>query len=242
VSRRAVAPALRRPARRLRTLSRPTAAPGLGTTHRLVRHRRAAVACAALAAGCLAALAGGPVAAVAGALYGGLAVAAACGRWAARAADEAGTAALDAIGALAGDLRAGLAPAAALDAALPALSLSTVDAVRRLAQRVSCAFEVAEATGAPLADLLDRLESDARGLHLARTTAAAAAAGTRATAWLLAALPVAGLGLGYGMGADPVRILLHTAVGAGCAVLAMGLQVAGLFWSAALARTISAVA
>lgn len=51
-----------------------------------------------------------------------------------------------------------------------------------------------------------------------------------ATAWLLAALPLAGIGVGY-IGADQLRILLHAATGAGCALLALALQVAGLAWS-----------
>ena len=48
---------------------------------------------------------------------------------------------------------------------------------------------------------------------------------------MLAALPVVGLGLGAGLGADPFAWLLRT--GPGLAVLAVGiaLEVVGVLWS-----------
>ena len=78
--------------------------------------------------------------------------------------------------------------------------------------------------------------ADLRGLDRVRLTAAAHAAGTRATAGLLAVLPLAGIGVGYGMGADPLHVLLHTPVGAGCLLAALLLQLAGLGWTARLTR------
>lgn len=108
--------------------------------------------------------------------------------------------------------------------------------VRRLATRVRSAWQVAETTGAPLADLLDRLDADARTAARVRQVAASHAAGTWATAWLLAAMPVAGIAIGYGMGADPLHVLLHTALGAACAGAALAFQIGGLAWTARLAR------
>ena len=67
--------------------------------------------------------------------------------------------------------------------------------------------------------------------------AAAQAAGARATAWLLAALPLGGIALGYGIGVDPLGVLLHTPIGAGCAVGATALQVTGLLWAERLSAT-----
>jgi tight adherence protein B len=101
-----------------------------------------------------------------------------------------------------------------------------VEALRRLADQ----------TGAPLADLLERVEADARALDRIRAVAAAQAAGTRATAWLLAALPAGGIALGYAIGADPLRVLLHTPLGAGCACGAIALQFAGLAWAGRIGR------
>ncbi|MER6596151.1 hypothetical protein ABT214_30735, partial [Micromonospora purpureochromogenes] len=63
------------------------------------------------------------------------------------------------------------------------------------------------------------------------------AAGARATALLLAALPLGGIGLGYSIGADPVAVLLHTPVGAVSALTAMGLQIGGLLWAERLGGT-----
>jgi len=148
----------------------------------------------------------------------------------AKARAAAWSEALDALSGLAADLRAGLAPANALAAHW------RIEAVPLVRERVSVAWRVAEATGAPLADLLDRLDADLRGLQRVRLSAAAHAAGTRATAVLLALLPLAGIGVGYGMGADPLRVLLHTPVGTGCAAGAVLLQLAGMAWAERLSR------
>ena len=53
---------------------------------------------------------------------------------------------------------------------------------------------------------------------------------------LLAGLPMGGVGLGYAIGADPLAVLLHTPLGVVCAVTAIGLQLAGLAWSARITR------
>ncbi len=190
----------------------------------------------------VAALAGGPVAGTAAAVYGTLAASMVLRRRRVRRAAEATARALDAVAVLAADLRAGVAAGTALGAALPALSVPDVEPVSRLVDRVTSCWEVAEAAGAPLADLLDRLEADARGLDRVKANAAAQAAGAGATAWLLAALPIAGVGVGYGMGTDPLRILLHTPVGGASAGLALLLQVAGMAWSGRLARGIAGAA
>jgi tight adherence protein B len=82
---------------------------------------------------------------------------------------------------------------------------------------------------------MERVEADARAGDRARASAAAQAAGARATALLLAALPAGGIALGYGIGVDPLRVLLHTPLGAGCAAGTVLLQSAGLAWAARLA-------
>jgi tight adherence protein B len=195
-------------------------------------------------AGAVAWPAGGPVAATVASVYAWLGVAGLLRYRSARLAAEATARALDATATLAADLRAGAAPEGALRAALSALPpapAGVTEEVELLARRVSTALAVSSTTGAPLADLLDRLAADASSRARVRQAASAQAAGTTATAWLLAALPLAGIGVGFGMGADPLRVLLHTRVGAGCALLALLLQVAGLAWSRRLAGTIGAV-
>jgi tight adherence protein B len=169
---------------------------------------------------------GGPVAGVAGAVYawlGGRSLIrrAGRGRAAARRATE-----LDELVALAADLRAGLPPAALAGASrVRGSSTGLLDAVWRLAER----------TGAPAADLVERIEADARSADRAAASAAAQAAGAQATAALLAGLPLAGIGLGVAIGADPVAVLLHTPVGAACGVAAVLLQSGGLLWAERLA-------
>jgi tight adherence protein B len=201
---------------------------------------RAAVAivgAAALAAGAAAAL-GGVVAAVLAFGYGLLGLRAAHRAVTERAVTARRTAALDLIGGLAADLRAGVAPSAAVEAARVALSAERPDpAVRRALHRLTVACEVSERLGAPLADLLDRVESDLRSVERARAAVAAQTTGARASAALLALLPVAGVGLGYAMGARPGYALLHTPLGAACACGALLLQYGGLSWTGWLCRS-----
>jgi tight adherence protein B len=166
------------------------------------------------------ALLGGPVAALALAAYGALAARAVLRRRARQATDQAHRRDLDQIGALAADLRAGLPAGGAIG-----------EGPRRTARLARAAVRLADRTGAPLAELLERVEADARTADRGVAAAAAQAAGARATAWLLAALPLGGIGLGYAIGVDPVAVLLHTPVGGGCALAAVALQIGGLLWA-----------
>jgi tight adherence protein B len=165
---------------------------------------------------------------------------------------------LDSLSQLAADLRTGMPPAAAwadaaawaghapaeaeAEAGAETMANAKADAtaheaagearIRRLA---AAAWRLAESTGAPLADLIERVEADARAADRAHAAAAAQAAGARVTAWLLGALPAGGIALGYAIGADPLRILLRTPIGALCAISALGFQLAGLLWAERLA-------
>ncbi|MFG1915855.1 hypothetical protein [Micromonospora sp. NPDC048898] len=172
------------------------------------------------------ALVGGPVAAVAVGGYATLAVRALL-RWRAnRSAERRRRHGLDQLCGLAADLRAGLPVQRAIEAATDGRDNSD-----RLRQLTAAAVRLADRTGAPLAELVERIEADARAADRGLAAAAAQAAGARATAWLLAALPVGGIGLGYGIGVDPLAVLLHSSVGGSCAVLAVVLQVVGLLWA-----------
>jgi len=163
---------------------------------------------------------GGVVAAIALGVYGTAAVVFLRRRAVSVARRAARSAALDRLTGLAADLRAGLPMSAAgLDGADGSVALARAAAT------------LAERTGAPLADLVDRIEADARAGDRARAAAAAQAAGAQATALLLAALPLGGLVLGFAIGADPLAILLRTPLGAACALGALTLQMLGLAWS-----------
>jgi tight adherence protein B len=189
------------------------------------------VAVATIVAGAVA----GPVAAVISAGYVATGAVVVAARRRAAADATAFASALAAIGAVAADLRAGGDPLIAIARVQPALRPAAASSMSR---RVNAALCVADETGAPLAELLDRLESDGRTLARARASATAQASGAQATAWLLAALPAAGIALGTGVGADPVHILLRTPLGAACAGGAMTFQVVGLAWTHRLANSI----
>lgn len=145
-------------------------------------------------------------------------------------------AAVDAVSTLAAELRAGLpAPTALAGAAREFGHRPGAGAVAVVA-RLTSAVELAESTGAPLADVLDRLDAHLRAMDRARRATEAQAAGARASAALLAVLPVAGVGLGYVVGVDPARVLLHTPFGAACLAGAVVLQLAGLLWADRISR------
>ncbi|WP_433723977.1 type II secretion system F family protein [Actinoplanes sp. CA-051413] len=171
---------------------------------------------------------GGPVAGLVLAVYGALGARAAVRRAARRRGVAARFRSLDGLNALAADLRAGLAVGAMPLAASPA---SSRDSDHRLAELTAAVLRLAERTGAPAADLVERIEADARAGDRSRATAAAQAAGAQATALLLAGLPVGGIALGYGIGVDPLEVLLGTPMGAACAIGAVLLQCAGLLWA-----------
>jgi tight adherence protein B len=168
--------------------------------------------------------------------------------------------------ALAGDLRAGLAPHPALagalgregwpdrpelaDAALPLLAAARfggdVPAALRtaagqpgaegLAGLAAC-WQVAVDGGAGLADGLDRIAAALRSERDQRDDLRAQLAGPRSTAAMLALLPVLGLVLGTGFGADPLRILLRTPAGLSCLLAGGLLEWAGLAWTTRIVRS-----
>ncbi|MFF0149933.1 hypothetical protein [Micromonospora sp. NPDC005203] len=185
-----------------------------------------------LLVGGVGAVVGGPVAAVALGGYAALTGRAVL-RWRVnRGAERRRRRGLDQLCGLAADLRAGLPVQHAIEAATDGW-----DGSERLRQLTAAAVRLADRTGAPLADLVERIEADARATDRGLAAAAAQAAGARATAWLLAALPVGGILLGYGIGVDPVAVLLHSRVGGVCAVVAVALQVVGLLWTERLGAT-----
>lgn len=142
--------------------------------------------------------------------------------------------AIDTVAELAADIRAGAAPTLHASRATDRWMASVTGTPAERA--VLAAWRVSEQTGCPLAEVLDRVEADLRQTHRLRLDLTAHQAGARATALLLAVLPLGGVGLGYGIGIDPGALLLHTPLGAVCAVCASCLQIGGLIWTARLSR------
>lgn len=143
---------------------------------------------------------------------------------------------LPTLGALAAAARS---PTGDVAAALAGLSASPGG--RWLAD-LAVIWSVSEATGAPLADPVARLGAARRAQVALHRELAAQLTGPRATARLLALLPVAGLLLGSGLGGDPTGFLLASAPGRLCLVAGAGLVVAGLLWTRAIVRSALACA
>jgi len=192
---------------------------------------RLAVAGLACCAGVVATAVAGPVAGVVAVVYSAGAAGGALRALRMRADGHDLNRAVEAVGMLAADLRAGVPVPAAVEATREA-----VDRAPDVAVRVTAALLVADRTGAPVAEVLDRLDADLRATARLRAATAAQAAGSRASAWLLAVLPLAGVALGPAVGADSARVVLHSPLGAGCVFAAVALQIGGLAWSFRLAR------
>ncbi|MBL1085676.1 type II secretion system F family protein [Streptomyces actinomycinicus] len=101
---------------------------------------------------------------------------------------------------------------------------------------LAACWRVAVDQGAGLAAGLDRLDGALRAERDQRADLRAQLAGARATAVLLAGLPALGLLLGAAMGADPLRVLLHSGAGLGCLVAGAVFEAAGMWWAARIVR------
>ncbi|MET7399257.1 hypothetical protein ABZS66_37825 [Dactylosporangium sp. NPDC005572] len=176
----------------------------------------------------------GPVAGFAVAIYLALTV------WIVRrlvlrdAVKDTVTALVDAIESTVGDLRAGITPdgaglAVRVRRVLAASATPSAPAVRAATLRLDSARRVSEYLGTPLVDLLERVEADLKAAQALRQSADVQTSAAHASAYMLMAMPAAGLFGAVAMGIDPVEQLLHTPLGAACTVLAVTLQSAGLF-------------
>ncbi|MFI0978386.1 type II secretion system F family protein [Streptomyces sp. NPDC021093] len=164
-------------------------------------------------------------------------------------------------GAVSGELRAGSQPGQALcaavadtgvlgDAAAEVLAAARFggdvpEALYRAAREpgadglvgVAVCWQVSVGSGAGLASGLDRLEAALRAERDRREQLRARLAGAWSTVALLAVLPVVGVLIGSAMGADPLRVLLHTPLGLGCLVAGGLLEAGGLLWARRIVRT-----
>jgi len=167
--------------------------------------------------------------------------------------DEGHGRALELVEALTTQVRAGASPEAAWRQAhevvwgsVPADAVGAVgdpggpplgggDPTRDPAWRaLGAAWRMSEQTGAPLADVLDRLAVSLRQEAEVDAEVEASLAAPRATARLLAGLPLVGVALGELIGAHPVAVLIGTPVGRTCALCGALLAVAGQLWTRAL--------
>ncbi|WP_227984789.1 hypothetical protein [Nocardia spumae] len=105
--------------------------------------------------------------------------------------------------------------------------------------RVADVWEVAELHGLALADLLGAAREDLAGRRRFGERTTAALAGARASAAVLAGLPMLGIALGQLMGAHPVQVLVSRGIGAIVLPLGAGLIGAGLLWADAITRRVA---
>lgn len=102
--------------------------------------------------------------------------------------------------------------------------------------QLAACFDVAEATGCPLAEVLTRFAAQLEAEDDAEAARQTALAGPRATVRLLTWLPFLGLGLGMLLGVDPLDVLLGTSWGGAALAAGLALTAAGRIWSARLVR------
>lgn len=95
---------------------------------------------------------------------------------------------------------------------------------------VAACWQVAADGGAGLAEGLERVAAALRVERDQREDVRAQLAGPRATATILALLPIVGLLLGTAMGAEPLQVLLHSGAGWALLAAAAALECAGLAW------------
>ncbi|HEX3224127.1 MAG TPA: type II secretion system protein [Nocardioides sp.] len=159
---------------------------------------------------------------------------------------------------LAAELAAGRTTEAALDEAVTAwAALRPVADAARLGSDVPTAFAavaaspgasglrllgaawaVSHRTGAGLRSGTHRVAATVRADQATRQVVAGELASARATARLMAGLPVLALLMGSGAGGDPWAFLLGTSWGLACLAAGLALGMAGLWWIELIARAV----
>lgn len=103
-------------------------------------------------------------------------------------------------------------------------------------EAVVAAARVADELGAPLAAVLDQVAAAVVAQAESAAEVAAALAGPRSSARVLAWLPVLGILLGTALGANPAGVLLGGGLGTAAGALGLVLVLVGRWWTAALLR------
>lgn len=112
--------------------------------------------------------------------------------------------------------------------------------VGTLMRGVAACWSVAQGSGAGLAAALLSLADSARAAEAVRRELHAGLAEPRATAVVLAGLPLVGLAMGVALGADPLSWLLGTTAGTAVLALGIALECVGAWWAWRIASRLEA--
>lgn len=160
--------------------------------------------------------------------------------------------------AMVGELRAGRPPLQALQragevwpdlatvAAAARLGADVPAALREVSRRpgaegladLAAAWQVSTGSGAALASSLAQVVASARARQHASTLVLGELASARATARLVALLPVGTLAMASGIGATPWTFLVDQPLGAGCLLAGVLLVLLGLAWIDRIASSV----
>lgn len=110
------------------------------------------------------------------------------------------------------------------------------DVAEEIAARLRTGWVLSNRYGVSLATVVEATARDLSDATAAADARAGQVAGPATSGYVMSGLPLAGLLLGSGMGADPWRVLTQTGAGGVLLVAGTALACAGLLWSARIVR------